>query len=104
VDEEQATHPSHHTPTPPAAAAPPTAAAAEAASAAAPGDPRDNGGPAAEPGDFRPAHRPRARGGVEPGACLAPEGALPPDAGRALRVGLRYLKQMSERALAKIEA
>jgi hypothetical protein len=110
VDEEQATHPSHHTPTPPAAApsdaAPGSPPAADVARAAArkPGDPRDNGGPAAEPGDFDPARSPRARGGVEPGACLAPEGALPPDAGRALRVGLRYLKQMSERALAKIEA
>ncbi len=49
------------------------------------------------------AHRARARAGVMPGACLAPEGALAAGAGRALRVGLRYLKQMSERALQQIE-
>lgn len=53
--------------------------------------------------DFRPPHSPRARAGVSPGACLLPEGALAPGAGRALRVGLRYLKQMSERALKRIE-
>ena len=45
------------------------------------------------------AHRARARAGVAPDACLAPAGALAPGAGQALRVGLRYLKQMSERAL-----
>jgi len=50
------------------------------------------------------AHRARARAGVAPDACLAPAGALAPGAGRALRVGLRYLKQMSERALKAIEA
>lgn len=41
---------------------------------------------------------------MAPDACLAPVGALAPEAGRALRVGLRYLKQMSERALKAIEA
>ena len=46
---------------------------------------------------------PRARGGVAPGTCLCPEGALEPGAGRAVRVGFSQLKQMSERALKKIE-
>jgi len=49
------------------------------------------------------ADRARARAGVAPDACLAPEGALAPGAGSALRVGLRYLKQMSARALRAIE-
>ncbi|MHB9149695.1 MAG: DNA polymerase III subunit alpha [Thermoleophilia bacterium] len=57
------------------------------------------------PGDLPLPHadRARARAGVAPDACLAPAGALAPGAGRALRVGLRYLKQMSERALKAIE-
>ena len=65
---------------------------------------------ATPPGDAHPgdlalprAHRARARAGVAPDACLAPAGALAPGAGQALRVGLRYLKQMSERALKAIE-
>jgi len=49
------------------------------------------------------ADRARARAGVAPDACLAPAGALAPGAGRALRVGLRYLRQMSGRALKVIE-
>ncbi|MHB0979279.1 MAG: helix-hairpin-helix domain-containing protein [Thermoleophilia bacterium] len=57
------------------------------------------------PGDLVLPHadRARARAGVAPDACLAPAGALDPEAGRALRVGLRYLRQMSERALKAIE-
>jgi DNA polymerase III alpha subunit len=48
-------------------------------------------------------HAPQARGGVEPGACLAPSTGIAPDAARALRVGFRYLKQMGERSLDRIE-
>jgi error-prone DNA polymerase len=40
---------------------------------------------------------------VEPGACLAPSTGIAPDAGRALRVGLSYLKQMGDRSLDRIE-
>lgn len=67
-----------------------------------PGDARADG---THPGDLvlPRAHRARARAGVAPDVCLAPAGALAPGAGRALRVGLRYLKQMSERALRAIE-
>jgi len=54
------------------------------------------------PGDLLP-RAPRARGGVEPGACLAPSSGIAPDAGRALRVGFSYLKQMGERSLDRIE-
>jgi len=35
---------------------------------------------------------------------LLPEGALAPGAGQAIRIGLKYLRQMSERALKAIEA
>ncbi len=58
-----------------------------------------------QPGDLVLPHadRARARAGVAPDACLAPAGALDPEAGRALRVGLRYLRQMSGRALKAIE-
>ena len=49
-------------------------------------------------------HRPSARGGVSPGACLAPAGTPDPGGGTALRVGLSQVKQMSERALKAIEA
>ncbi len=38
-----------------------------------------------------------------PGGAGAPATSLAPDAGRALRVGFKYLKHMSERALARIE-
>jgi DNA polymerase III alpha subunit len=55
------------------------------------------------PGDLLLPRAPRARGGVEPGACLAPSTGIAPDAGRALRVGLSYLKQMGERTLDRIE-
>jgi DNA polymerase III alpha subunit len=55
------------------------------------------------PGGALGTHAPRARGGVEPGACLAPSCGIAPDAGRALRVGFSFLKQMSDRALARIE-
>jgi len=48
-------------------------------------------------------HRPSARGGVSPGACLAPAGTPDPGGGTALRVGLSQVKQMSERALKAIE-
>jgi hypothetical protein len=71
-----------------------------AAPAAPPGDP---GTHVPRPGDVIAARAPRARAGVAPDAALLPEGALAPGAGRALRVGLRYLKQMSERALQRIE-
>jgi DNA polymerase III alpha subunit len=54
-------------------------------------------------GDLLLPRAPRARGGVEPGACLAPDGGIAPDAGRALRVGLSFLKQMGERSLDRIE-
>ncbi len=57
----------------------------------------------ARPGDLLLPRAPRARGGVEPGACLAPSTGIAPDAGRALRVGLSYLKQMGERTLDRIE-
>lgn len=58
--------------------------------------------------DTLPAHaaRPRAtraRGGVMPGACLVPMSGMAPDAGRALRVGFKYLKQMGDRSLDRIE-
>ena len=68
--------------------------------------PGDGGADDALPGDLvlPRAHRARARAGVAPDACLAPAGALAPGAGVALRVGLRYLKQMSGRALKAIEA
>ncbi len=55
------------------------------------------------PGDLLLPRAPRARGGVEPGACLAPSCGIAPDAGRALRVGFSYLKQMGERSLDRIE-
>ncbi len=55
------------------------------------------------PGDLLLPRAPRARGGVEPGACLAPSSGISPDAGRALRVGFSYLKQMGERSLDRIE-
>ena len=58
--------------------------------------------PGPHPGDLILPRAPRARGGVTPGACLCPEGA-PAGAGRAVRVGFSQLKQMSERALKKIE-
>ena len=54
-------------------------------------------------GDLLLPRAPRARGGVEPGACLAPSCGIAPDAGRALRVGFSYLKQMGERSLDRIE-
>jgi DNA polymerase III alpha subunit len=57
----------------------------------------------ARPGDLLLPRAPRARGGVEPGACLAPSTGIAPDAGRALRVGFSYLKQMGERSLDRIE-
>jgi DNA polymerase III alpha subunit len=38
-----------------------------------------------------------------PGACLAPSTGIAPDAGRALRVGFKYLKQMGDRSLDRIE-
>jgi len=62
---------------------------------------RDNAGRLA--GDSSPARSPRSRAGVEPGACLAPSTGVAPDAGRALRVGLSYLKQMGDRSLDRIE-
>jgi DNA polymerase III alpha subunit len=40
---------------------------------------------------------------VEPGTCLAPSTGIAPDAGRALRVGFKYLKQMGDRSLDRIE-
>ncbi len=49
------------------------------------------------------ARSPRSRAGVEPGACLAPSTGIAPDAGRALRVGFSYLKQMGDRSLDRIE-
>ncbi|NLT36529.1 MAG: DNA polymerase III subunit alpha, partial [Gaiellales bacterium] len=55
--------------------------------------------PRPQPGDLILPRAPRARGGVAPGTCLCPEGALEPGAGRAVRVGFSQLKQMSERAL-----
>ena len=55
------------------------------------------------PGDLLLPRAPRARGGVEPGACLAPSTGIAPDAGRALRVGLSFLKQMGGRTLDRIE-
>ena len=55
------------------------------------------------PGDLLLPRAPRARGGVEPGACLAPSCGIAPDAGRALRVGFSYLKQMGDRSLHRIE-
>ena len=55
------------------------------------------------PGDLLLPRAPRARGGVEPGACLAPSCGIAPDAGRALRVGFSYLKQMGARSLGRIE-
>ncbi|NLE11778.1 MAG: hypothetical protein GX630_09745 [Actinobacteria bacterium] len=55
------------------------------------------------PGDLLLPRAPRARGGVEPGACLAPTSGIAPDAGRALRVGFKYLKQMGDRSLDRIE-
>ncbi len=67
------------------------------------GEPPLGGREAPHPGDLPVPRAPRARGGVEPGACLAPSCGIAPDAGRALRVGFSYLKQMSERALARIE-
>ncbi len=57
----------------------------------------------ARPGDLLLPRAPRARGGVEPGACLAPSTGIAPDAGRALRVGLSYLKQMGARSLDRVE-
>ena len=62
---------------------------------------RDNAGRLA--GGSSPARSPRSRAGVEPGACLAPSTGVAPDAGRALRVGLSYLKQMGDRSLDRIE-
>jgi hypothetical protein len=55
------------------------------------------------PGDVLLPRAPRARGGVMPGACLAPSTGVAPDAGRALRVGFSYLKQMGDRSLDRIE-
>jgi DNA polymerase III alpha subunit len=60
-------------------------------------------GAALHPGDAPLPRAPRARGGVKPSACLAPSCGLAPDAGRALRVGFSYLKQMGERSLGRIE-
>jgi error-prone DNA polymerase len=60
-------------------------------------------GAAPNPGDLALPRAPRARGGVEPGACLAPSSGIAPDAGRALRVGFKYLKQMGDRSLDRIE-
>ena len=95
-------------PTPPVPGDPPPGNGGHATPAAGdghhPGDaPPTAGDP--HPGDLPLPHaeRGRARAGVAPDACLAPAGALAPGAGRALRVGLRYLKQMSERALRAIE-
>ena len=56
------------------------------------------------PGDVPLPRAPRARGGVEPGACLVPSTGMAPDAGRALRVGFSFLKQMGDRSLDRIEA
>ncbi len=68
---------------------------------------RDNAGRLAGAPDGRAqaagARSPRSRAGVEPGACLAPSTGIAPDAGRALRVGLSYLKQMGDRSLDRIE-
>jgi transposase len=50
------------------------------------------------------ARSPRSRAGVEPGACLVPSTGMASDAGRALRVGFSYLKQMGDRSLDRIEA
>ena len=55
------------------------------------------------PGNLLLPRAPRARGGVEPGTSLAPSCGIAADAGRALRVGFSYLKQMGERALDRIE-
>ncbi len=55
------------------------------------------------PGDVLLPRAPRARGGVMPGACLAPMSGIAPDAGRALRVGFKCLKQMGYRSLDRIE-
>jgi DNA polymerase III alpha subunit len=55
------------------------------------------------PGDLLLPRAPRARGGVEPGACLAPRCGIAPDAARALRAGFSYLKQMGDRSLGRIE-
>ena len=60
-------------------------------------------GAAPNAGDLALPRAPRARGGVEPGACLAPSTGIAPDAGRALRVGFKYLKQMGDRSLDRIE-
>ncbi len=74
---------------------------AGAAQAAAPLDPgRET---PLHPGDVLLPRAPRARGGVMPGACLAPMTGIAPDAGRALRVGFKYLKQMGDRSLDRIE-
>jgi len=56
------------------------------------------------PGDLLLPRAPRARGGVEPGTCLAPSSGIASDAARALRVGFSYLKQMGDRSLDRIEA
>ena len=69
--------------------------------AAAPPEPGREAPP--RPGDVLLPRAPRARGGVEPGACLAPTSGMAPDAGRALRVGFSYLKQMGDRSLECIE-
>ncbi len=50
-----------------------------------------------------PGGEPPLDGGVEPGSCLAPSCGIAPDAGRALRVGFSYLKQMGDRSLHRIE-
>lgn len=69
--------------------------------AAAPLEPGREAPP--RPGDVLLPRAPRARGGVEPGACLVPSAGMAPDAGRALRVGLSFLKQMGDRSLDRIE-
>ena len=56
------------------------------------------------PRDLVLPRAPRARGGVEPGACLAPSSGTASDAGQALRVGFSFLKRMGERSLERIEA
>ena len=85
----------------------PGGAAPPAASPAPCGESTPGGGAGREapllPGDLLLPRAPRARGGVEPGACLAPSCGIAPDAGRALRVGFSYLKQMGDRSLCRIE-
>ena len=90
------------TPSGPASAAPPAATSERPAVSRPAGRRRRREAPPL-PGDLLLPRAPRARGGVEPGACLAPSCGIAPDAGRALRVGFSYLKQMGDRSLDRIE-